>query len=146
MAFVEAVTYYHQYQRNEKVNKHTGELYIETTLEDIGIANELIKDILLRKSDELTGACRKYFEKLKNFLKKNCTDTFKTKDIRSEFRISSSSLNRYQQQLLNSDFIRIISGNKQKGFEYGVTDFEEYHLLQSHVHSALDQALQQLSG
>ena len=68
LAFIEAVTFYHQFQREEKVNKRTGELYIKSTLEDIQAANELMKEVLLRKSDELTGACRKYFERLKMHL------------------------------------------------------------------------------
>jgi len=65
LAFIEAVTFYHQYQRTERVDEDTGERYLETTIEDIAAANQLMKDVLLRKSDELTGACRNYFEKLK---------------------------------------------------------------------------------
>ena len=68
LAFIEAITFNHQCQRAERVDEDTGELYIETTLEDIAAANELMKDILLRKSDELTGACRNYFERLKAYL------------------------------------------------------------------------------
>lgn len=58
LAFVEVVTFYHQYQREKKHDPDTGEEYIETTLEDIAEANKLMKEILLRKSDELNGATR----------------------------------------------------------------------------------------
>jgi hypothetical protein len=58
LAFIEAVTFYHQYQRTERIDDDTGEKYIETSIEDIATANNLMKDVLLRKSDELTGACK----------------------------------------------------------------------------------------
>ena len=61
LAFIEVVTFYHQYQREKQYDTLTGEEFIETTLEDIREANELLKDVLIRKSDLLTGACRNYF-------------------------------------------------------------------------------------
>src|SRR3989304_6664650 len=39
LAFIETVTFYHQYQRELKADPATGEPYIETTLEDIRWAN-----------------------------------------------------------------------------------------------------------
>lgn len=67
LAFIEAVTFYHQFQRTERIDEDTGERYIETTIEDIAAANHLMKDVLLRKSDELTGACRNSTEPLEEF-------------------------------------------------------------------------------
>ena len=68
IAFIEAITFYKQYQREHQVDKDSGEIFIETTLEDIAEANELMKNILLKKSDELGYATRKYFEQLKKLL------------------------------------------------------------------------------
>jgi hypothetical protein len=39
LAFIEALTFYHQFQRTERVDEDTGEVFIETTLEDIAAAN-----------------------------------------------------------------------------------------------------------
>lgn len=50
LAFIEAITFYKQYQRQQQVDKETGEIFIETTLEDIAEANELMKNILLKKA------------------------------------------------------------------------------------------------
>lgn len=58
LQFLEVVTVYHQYQREQKTDKATGEGYIETTPEDIAEANKLMKEVLLRKADELSGVCR----------------------------------------------------------------------------------------
>ncbi|QMU63527.1 MAG: hypothetical protein GKR88_19300 [Flavobacteriaceae bacterium] len=66
LRFISAITFYKQYQREHKVNKETGEEYIETEIEDIKEANELIIEVLLRKSDTLTGACRNHLENLKH--------------------------------------------------------------------------------
>ncbi len=53
LGFIEAITFYHQYQR--EVNKDAaGQLYIETKIEDIEAAFELLKDVLFSKSDELS--------------------------------------------------------------------------------------------
>ena len=56
LQFIEAITFYKQHQRKKQYNEDTGEEYIETTTEDIQEANELIKEVLLRKSDLLNGA------------------------------------------------------------------------------------------
>ncbi len=86
LAFIETITFYHQYQRTLKTDTGTGsptcEPYIETTIEDIEQANDLLKDILLAKSDELTNACRDFFEKLKTSLKKEGKDSFYRSNIR----------------------------------------------------------------
>ena len=65
LAFIEAVTFYHQYQREKQYDEDTGEEYIATTIEDIEEANRLMKEVLIRKSDPLTAPCRKYLEWLK---------------------------------------------------------------------------------
>jgi hypothetical protein len=48
--FIEAVTFLKQHQRQHKADHETGEIYIETTLEDIAEANVLMAPVLLRKA------------------------------------------------------------------------------------------------
>lgn len=74
LQFIEAVTFYKQYQRERKYDETTGEEYIETAIEDIREANALLQEVLLRKSDMITGACRNYLESLKTYLKKEQAD------------------------------------------------------------------------
>jgi len=83
LQFIETVTWYHQYQRDEKADENTGEVYIESTLEDIEVANSLMKDILLTKSDELPKAIREFFESLKQWLQENKMDSFTSKSMRA---------------------------------------------------------------
>jgi hypothetical protein len=141
LGFIEAVTYYHQYQRAEEVNTDTGECYIQTTLEDIETANTLMKEILLRKSDELNKATRSYFEHLKTYLKNENKSTFSTKEMRAALRTNPSNQKRYMILLLANNYIKKVKGKKERGFVYEVNSFEEYEQLKQKVSTILDDIL-----
>ncbi len=144
IAFIEAVTFYKQYQREHKVDKETGEIFIETTLEDIAEANELMKNILLKKSDELGYATRNYFEGLKQHLQQSKQKTFINSSIRKVFREHPSKQKRFMIELQQYGFIRKVDGDKKKGFVYEVVSNEEYQRLQHTINTALDEVLQSL--
>jgi DNA primase len=145
LAFIETVTFYHQYQREHKTDEATGETYIETTLEDIEWANFLLKDVLLAKSDELTNACRDFFEKLKAKLEKEGKESFYRSDIREWTKINPHNLRHYLSQLLQYGYIKIVGGNKHKtGYEYEITSKNEYMQLNDNITNALDAALQKI--
>ena len=114
LAFIEAVTFYHQHQREKQHDKDTGEEYIETTLEDIQEANKLMMDILIRKSDPLNEACRKYLEWLKTWLKMEKKSAFTNKEVRQVIRINPSNQKRYMVQLQAHDYIEKVQGEKGK--------------------------------
>lgn len=88
------------------MDEDTGERYIETTIEDIAAANQLMKDVLLRKSDELTGACRNYFERLKAYLQTNNISAFTSVQISKAMRMSISTGKRLNLALLSSGSFR----------------------------------------
>jgi hypothetical protein len=144
LQFIEAVTFYHQYQRAQKADESTGEIYIETTIEDIRAANKLMKQILLRKADELNNACRNHLEQLKNYLTQNNRSAFGTREIRQALRINASNQKRYMAQLYANGFIKKSSGSKAIGFTYEVVSYEEYNLLQNTITSVLDEAVNKL--
>jgi DNA primase catalytic core len=142
LAFIETITFYHQYQREVKQDPVTNESYIETTLEDIEWANRLLKDVLLAKADELSGACRQFFENLKSWVKTNKKESFFKNEIREAFRMNPSNLKYYLSQLHKYNYIKIVGGNRYKsGLEYEITNSEEYQQLQNKLTSALDAAL-----
>jgi len=151
LAFIEVVTFYHQYQREKHHDQETGEEYIETTIEDIQEANHLMKSILLRKSDELTGACRDYFERLKQYLKEKADkennspsgSDFTNREIRQQLKIKETTLRRYHYQLLDANMITIKSGKKATGYCYEIVSYEEYQQLQNSISSVLDEVLKQ---
>jgi predicted DNA-binding protein len=146
IAFIEAITFYKQYQREHKVDKETGEVFIETTLEDIAEANELMKEILLKKSDELGYATRKYFEQLKEYLQTNNQKTFVNSSIRKVLREHPSKQKRFMIELQQYGLIKKVDGDKKKGFVYEVMSNEEYSRLQQSINGAMDEVLQRIRG
>ncbi len=144
LAFIEAVTFYHQYQREKQHDKDTGEEYIETTIEDIEEANKLMKEVLLRKSDDLTGACRNYFERLKDWLKKEDKNSFTNKEVRQALRINASNQKRYMVELQTGYYIRKVKGNQAQGFRYEILSMEEYEQLKQGITGVLDEIVKQL--
>ncbi len=151
LAFIEAVTFYHQYQRERKYDKdpetssrQAGEVYISTTLEDIEEANRLMKGILIRKSDSLNEACRKYLEWLKKWLKKENKSSFTNKEVRQVIRINPSNQKRYMVQLQDYDYVQKVQGEKGKTHHYEITNLKEYEKLKDGISSILDKILGKL--
>jgi hypothetical protein len=142
LGFIEAVTYYHQYQRTEAVNHDTGEIYIQTTIEDIAIANELMKDILLRKSDELNKATRTYFEYLKAWLKSEEKQSFVLGEARKALNVSHGSQKRYMSILIDNYCLK--KEKTKEGFVYSVNSYEDYKNLKEKVSNSLDEILNKL--
>lgn len=151
LQFIGLITFYHQFQRTQRVDKETGEVYIETNLEDIAEANKLMKHILLRKSDELTGACRNYFELLKAWLKDQqkidqptSQPTFTNAEARAALRENHSNQKRYMIQLQQSGLVRKVKGDKKKGFYYEIISLDEYEKLKEGIAGVLDNIYQTL--
>lgn len=144
LQFIEAVTFYHQYQREQLTDKETGEIYIETTLEDIGNANRLLKEVLLRKSDELTGSCRNYLENLKTYLKSKGKKDFAALEVRKQLRLPKTSQWRYHKQLADSYLIRKVKRNDRQTDRFELTDEKEYQELQARIQSVLDDCLDKI--
>tara|TARA_R110002033_G_scaffold170860_1_gene214514 strand:- start:171 stop:1742 length:1572 start_codon:yes stop_codon:yes gene_type:complete len=144
LQFIEAITFYKQYQREKKYDEQTGEEYIETTIEDIKEANELIIEVLLRKSDTITGATRNYLESLKDYLKKNNQTTFTNTEIRRNLRIKETTLRRYNNQLLAENYIKRIKKVKTKSYCFEVVDVDEYSNLKAQINSALQNCITQI--
>ena len=146
LAFIEVITFFKQYEREQRVDEATGEIFIETTVEDIAEANELLKQILLRKSDELNGATRNYFEELKQHLVRSNQSSFTSTSIRNGLRIPISSVKRYHAALMDAGLIKKVESRNTKAWHYEVISKEEYNQLQNSITTALDEALQRLNS
>ena len=118
--------------------KQTGEEYIEVTIEDIENANTLLKDILLRKSDELTGSCRNYLENLKAYLKSKRKKQFTALEIRKQLRLPKTTQWRYHKQLLDSYLIKKVADKKTKTNHLEITNEKEYVALEAQIQTVLE--------
>jgi DNA primase len=140
LSFIETITFYHQYGLPLKQDKATGESYIETTPTHIKQAFALLSEVLFRKSDELSFACRSFFEKLKNYLQSEKKESFYSKEIRSAFRMPPTTLNRHLFELERFGLLRA-KGNRFKGFEYTFSDKNDAQTLKELIDKHLQTIL-----
>ncbi|WP_019977078.1 hypothetical protein [Empedobacter brevis] len=143
LQFIEIVTYYHQFQREKKVDTETGEEYIESTIEDIQYTNELLKEVLIRKSDTLTGKSRNQLEKLKTLLK-NKTQTITNQDVRNQLKIAKSTAQYYLNQWVDVGLIKKIHNKEEQTYYYQIVNEKEYQQLEDKINTILDQSLQNI--
>jgi DNA primase len=137
LAFIEAVTFYHQYQRPVKRDGQGG-AYIESTVADIEAAFSLLKDVLFSKSDELTKASRNFLESLKALLKAQGKDSFQAREVRQQLRLAPTTLKRYLLELERYGYLKVSRRSRYGKYDYSVSDYMEYDQLRS----GIDQHLQ----
>jgi DNA primase len=139
LGFIEAITFYHQYQREVKRKSVSGELvepYIETTIDDIEAAFNLLKDVLFSKSDELTKAAREFLEQLKALK----IESFAAKEVRKQLRLNPSNLKRYLIELERYGYIKG-KGNRYRNYEYHIASMDEYEQLKGSIDKHLQDVL-----
>jgi len=75
LSLMDTITLLHQYQREIKYEEYDGETleYIEVTLEDIAIANDLAHEVLGRTLDELPPQTRKLLNLVHEMVSQACT-------------------------------------------------------------------------
>jgi predicted transcriptional regulator len=145
LQFIEAITFYHQYQREQKVNEETGEVFIETSIEDIKEANQLITEVLLRKSDLLSGASRTFFEHLKLQLEQHKQTDFSNAEVRRWLRLPKSTVRRRFLELLDIDVMRRIVTKEKKVYRYELVDKEDYTTLKVTIEKALQDCIDKIN-
>ncbi len=146
LAFIEAVTFYYQHQREKQYDKETGEEFIETSIEDIEEANKLMKEILLRKSDDLNGATRNYFERLKDWLKLEDKNSFTNVGARQALKVKASNQKRYMIALQEWGLVQKVKGDKKNGFGYEVSTYEDQTQRNRRIEAVMDKIVQKLSA
>lgn len=144
LTLIKAVTLWNQ-QRRKKTTDKEGNTYITATLEDVEWANYLCKDSLLRKSDELGGKTRNFFESLKSLLHESQkgNPVFYAKDIRKYFRLHPMQLKRFLDELEGRGFIKCKSRSNKTGNEYEVVIWDDYDMLKNGV-NMLDMLVEKL--
>lgn len=140
--FIEVITYFFQYQREEIADKNTGEVMIKTHPNDIELAFKFLKNNLFRRADELATSVRGFYNWLTKFLEEAKTKQFTALDIRKAKSLNPRTLNRYLQELKLYSYIQIIGGNKHReGFIYKLTDFGNQKDVQSRIEQDIQATL-----
>lgn len=147
ITLIKAITYLHQHQLEVQTDKN-GKQYVETKLIHIEWANKLCRESLLRKSDQLSGAQRTFFENMKSYLNsqginKDNNKSFHSKEIREHFRMHTQLLKRNMNALENIGLVVKIGENRKLSFEYEICLWDDYEFIKNGVDS-LDRILKDL--
>lgn len=128
LTLIQSITLLHQYQRPIKTAEHRGESleYIEVTLDDIKLANELAHDILGRTLDELPPQTRKLLiliremaAKQANVQKLTLSDVrFTRRDIREYTQWSDSQLKNHCFRLVEMEYLLVRGGCRGHLMQY----------------------------
>jgi len=130
LTLIKAVTLWNRRQRKTTTDSE-GNRYLVSTLEDVEWANRLCRENLLRKSDELSGKTRNFFESLKQLVEQRTEKTFYAKDIRKLLRMHPMTLQRHFTELEKRGLIRCISRSNKPGNEYEITVWDDFAQLKS---------------
>lgn len=144
--FIETITFFHQYQREQIINKETGEVFIKTAPEDVELAFKLLKNSLFRRADELSTTTRGFYLWLTSFLKEAKTKQFTALDIRKAKAIHPRTLNRYLQELKLYSYVQVTGGNKHReGFRYKLTEFGNQTDIQNRIEKEIKSTLEKIN-
>jgi len=132
LTLIKAVTLWNQHQRKRTTDRE-GNIFLISTLEDVEWANYLCRDVLLRKSDELGGKTRQFFESLKEYIREQKTKTFYAKDTRRHFRMHPMELQRRLNELEARGLVRCVSRSNKPGNEYEIMIWDDYDQLRSGI-------------
>jgi len=145
--FIDAITFFRQYQRETTTDISTGEIVIKTHPDDIELAFILLKNSLFRRADELSTTARGFYNWLKKYLTEAQTNQFTALDVRKAKRIHPRTLNRYLQELILFHYIQITGGNKyREGYQYKITNLNEDNGLNISIENALKTTLEHIKA
>lgn len=145
LQFIEVITYYHQFQREKQYDEITGEEYIQTTIEDIENANRLIREVIMRKSDLLTGHSRNQLEYFKKTLKSQ-GETFTNQALRSSLKIAKTTAQRYINNWLDAGIIKKLHDKETQTYHYQILNEKEYQNLEKEIDTILNKVITAISN
>lgn len=144
LTLIDAIALLHQYQRPLKKDKYQGEVteYIEVTMADIAIANELAHEVLGKTLDELPPQTRRLLHLIQAMVQENTKMTgikqqdyrFSRKDIRAFTGLSDGQLKIHCHRLEELEYIVNHGGKRGKPMCYelvydGTLDENTPHLM-----------------
>ena len=144
LSFIEAITFYHQHQRVELVEKETGEIYIETQADDIEQGFRLLAKVLLRRSDELSGAVREFYERLKAVTEQGKLQRFRISDVRRQLNTPPRTIQHYISTLKEYDYIQVSGGRQRTGYEYELLNSTTETILQTAIESHIQTVMERI--
>ncbi|MEM9835705.1 MAG: ATP-binding protein [Bacteroidota bacterium] len=141
-SFVRRVVLLHQYQR--RVDRR-GRLIAEVS--DLKAACEILFDSIVLKVDELDGALRYFYERLKDYvLSRGQEYEFTRREVRQALRISKTQQHTYLTQLLELEYIRQVGGYANRGLTYKIAYWDNAQAVRERLKGDLNAQLAKISN
>jgi len=139
---ISLITWVHQYQRK---SDDAGRLITE--LKDVESACHLLLGTLVQKADDLNSKQRKFFEKLKGYVKKEggLKQQFTRLEVRLSLKLSKTAQHRFFEELEELEYIRQVSGSRNRGYRYEINYADDYEAFRAQLSSHLLTQLSNLS-
>ena len=121
-----AITFLHQMRRAIKRDEETGREYIETTLDDLAIANELALELFGNSVDDLPPPSRELLERIVEYVKQRAVEMkaesqkveFCRRELRQSLKVSEAQLRRYLKPLVDLEYLVPVGGRFGQSFCY----------------------------
>lgn len=140
--FVAQIAILHQYQRK---TDDKGRLI--ATKADIEKAVKIFFGAIMIKVDELDSSNRQFFEKMKQYVKKQpkgTTHRFTAKEIRMELNEPKTNVFKFFKNLQELEYIQVVEGTVNKGFKYIISHWDSMEKLKTKIKDNLNQQLKEL--
>jgi hypothetical protein len=128
LTLIDAIALLHQYQRPLKKDKHQGQVteYIEVTLEDIDLANQLAHEVLGKSLDELPPQTRRLLQMVTQMVQAYCQQNrlrqsdyrFSRKTVRDYCGLSDPQVKKHLRRLEELEYVLIHKGKRGQSYEY----------------------------
>jgi DNA primase len=136
LGLIKAVTLLHQHQRETRRKTLFGDTfsYIESTLDDVAIANRIAREVLAARHGDVTPQGRKLFAEIRRMLlnggghEKEETAAFTRRRLREHTGWSDWQVKTHLGELVELEYLRVRQGATGKEYVYELSDT---HLLEA---------------
>ena len=115
-----AVTFLHQLQRTARHDECVGD-YIETTLDDVAIANDIAHRLFGHSLDDLSQPGRDLLELICDYIRRNpekAKEGFSRRELREAFKWSDTRLRTHLDELVQMEYLAPLCGRFGQAFHY----------------------------
>ena len=128
LTLIRTIALLHQHQREKKTTTHHGEQieYIDVTLSDIALANELAHEVLGRSLDELPPQTRRLLQMIDTFVTTECERLeidrrelrFSQRHVREMSAWTDFQVKTHMRKLVEMEYLLIHRGGRGQSFVY----------------------------